>query len=183
MDQSLCLNSANYIGCGVFGTNFTSGSLPPGLIYGCHDDQCASPPGQHSIQKHHSNAEPEDMVKSSLDTDRTTDDGNCPFIVEQRLSDRFHMDGGLKKADSFSRWMSKELGEVQEIHMQVRDDIPWSVTESGDVVANCALPTQLTLETGFLNPSISQDQIFSIIDFSPNWAYAKLSTKVLDICF
>lgn len=177
-DQSLSLNSAYDLRSGSFGTKFDDANLQPGLFYRCHDDQGVSP-GQHNLQKHHSNAEPGYMMKSSLDTNRTIKDGNYSFIVEQPLFDGFQLEEGLKKVDSFSRWMSKELGEVEELPMQSTDGIPWSVIESGDAVADSALPTQLQVDPSLLNPSISQDQIFSIINFSPNWAYSNLSTKVL----
>lgn len=182
MDQSLSLNSAYDLGSGSFGTKFDHANRQPGLFYRCHDDQGVSP-GQHNLQKHHSNAEPAYMMKSSLDTDRTIGDGNYSFIVEQPLFDGFQLEEGLKKVDSFSRWMSKELGEVEELPMQSTDGIPWSVIESGDAVADYALPTQLQLDPSLFNPSISQDQIFSISNFSPNWAYSNSSTKVFDICF
>ncbi|ONL98422.1 Triosephosphate isomerase cytosolic [Zea mays] len=52
---------------------------------------------------------------------------------------------GLKKNDSFSRWMSKELEE---------------------------------LDAYVVNPSFSQDQLFSILDVSPSCAYIGTNTKV-----
>uniref|UniRef100_A0A804LXM8 DCD domain-containing protein n=1 Tax=Zea mays TaxID=4577 RepID=A0A804LXM8_MAIZE len=52
---------------------------------------------------------------------------------------------GLKKNDSFSRWMSKELEE---------------------------------LDAYVVNPSLSQDQLFSILDVSPGCAYIGTNTKV-----
>eukprot|EP00262_Sarcandra_glabra_P011545 TRINITY_DN2797_c0_g2_i1.p1 TRINITY_DN2797_c0_g2~~TRINITY_DN2797_c0_g2_i1.p1 ORF type:complete len:671 (+),score=136.95 TRINITY_DN2797_c0_g2_i1:186-2015(+) len=38
---------------------------------------------------------------------------------------------------------------------------------------------QAHLDAYLLSPSLSQDQLFSIVDFSPNWAYTGLETKVL----
>ncbi|PWZ15923.1 Triosephosphate isomerase, cytosolic [Zea mays] len=52
---------------------------------------------------------------------------------------------GLKKNDNFSRWMSKELEE---------------------------------LDAYVVNPSLSQDQLFSILDVSPSCAYIGTNTKV-----
>uniref|UniRef100_A0A1D1ZLF8 Calmodulin-binding transcription activator 3 n=1 Tax=Anthurium amnicola TaxID=1678845 RepID=A0A1D1ZLF8_9ARAE len=86
-------------------------------------------------------------------------------------------DGGLKKYDSFSRWMSKELGEVDETHMQSNSAHYWNTVESESVVEDSVIPHNEDMY--LLSPSLAQDQLFSIIDFSPNWAYAGLETKVL----
>ncbi|CAA6665029.1 unnamed protein product [Spirodela intermedia] len=71
---------------------------------------------------------------------------------------------GLTKYDSFTRWMSKELGEVDESQIRASSSVYWDALESED--------------TYLLGPSLSQDQLFSIIDFSPNWSYTSVETKV-----
>ncbi|XP_054801360.1 calmodulin-binding transcription activator 2-like isoform X2 [Prosopis cineraria] len=76
----------------------------------------------------------------------------------------------LKKVDSFSRWITKELVEVDDLRMQSSPGISWSADECGHVIDDSSL-----------SPSLSQDQLFSINDFSPNWAYAELETEVLII--
>ncbi|KAK8321287.1 hypothetical protein V6Z11_A12G091600 [Gossypium hirsutum] len=77
---------------------------------------------------------------------------------------------GLKKLDSFNRWMSKELGDVDESHTHSRG-------QNGIDVSS--IPSQEQLDTFMLGPSLSHDQLFSIIDFSPNWAYVGSEIKVL----
>lgn len=85
-------------------------------------------------------------------------------------------DGGLKKYDSFSRWMSKELEEVDDSHMQSTSAHYWNTVESESVVDDSVMPHNEDMY--LLSPSLSQDQLFSIVDFSPNWAYVGLETKV-----
>ncbi|XP_031497097.1 calmodulin-binding transcription activator 3 isoform X2 [Nymphaea colorata] len=77
---------------------------------------------------------------------------------------------GLKKLDSFCRWMSKEFGDVDESLVPSDSGIYWNVEEeSRDVSADSEL----------LSPSLSQEQLFSILDFSPNWVYSGMEAKVL----
>ncbi|PKA49100.1 Calmodulin-binding transcription activator 3 [Apostasia shenzhenica] len=93
--------------------------------------------------------------------------------LTSQLSDLSNKESdGLKKYDSFSRWMSKELGEVDDSQITCNSGIYWSTLESESVVDSSLSNEDL------MSPSISQDQLFSIIDFSPTWAYANLETKV-----
>ena len=78
----------------------------------------------------------------------------------------------LKKVDSFSRWMTKEFAGVDDLHMQSSPGISWSTDECGDVIDDTSL-----------NLSLSQDQLFSINDFSPKWAYAESEIEVLCLRF
>lgn len=87
-----------------------------------------------------------------------------PFFVKQPLLDG---EEGLKKVDSFSRWITKELGEVDDLNMRSSSGLSWTTVECGNVVDDPSL-----------SPSLSQDQLFSIIDFSPKWAYADSETEV-----
>lgn len=86
---------------------------------------------------------------------------------------------GLKKHDSFGRWMSKELGDVNEPRMQCGPGASWDAVESENGVDGSNNPSQSHLDTYILGPSLSQDQLFSIVDFSPNWAYVGSEIKVL----
>lgn len=89
---------------------------------------------------------------------------------------------GLKKADSFNRWMSKELGDVNESHMQSRlssSAAYWDTVENENGVDESSISPQGHLDTYMMGPSLSRDQLFSIIDFSPNWGYAGSEVKVL----
>ncbi|KAJ6740850.1 CALMODULIN-BINDING TRANSCRIPTION ACTIVATOR CAMTA [Salix purpurea] len=85
---------------------------------------------------------------------------------------------GLKKLDSFTRWMSKELGDV-EPQVQSSYGAYLITTEGENGVDDSSNPSQGHLETYLPSSSPSQDQLFSIIDFSPNWAYAGTEIKVL----
>ncbi|RWR89892.1 calmodulin-binding transcription activator 3-like protein isoform X1 [Cinnamomum micranthum f. kanehirae] len=87
-------------------------------------------------------------------------------------------DDDLKKLDSFSRWMSKEL-EVDGAHVQSSSGIDWNIVENGNVAEDSGMSSQGHLDAYLLSPSLSQDQLFSILDFSPNWVYAGMETKVL----
>ncbi|XP_047328415.1 calmodulin-binding transcription activator 3-like isoform X2 [Impatiens glandulifera] len=86
---------------------------------------------------------------------------------------------GLKKLDSFDRWMSKELGDVNESHMTSNTGVLWDAVAVEDVVDDSSIASQVHLDNYVLSPSISQDQFFSIRDFSPTWAYAGSKIKVL----
>lgn len=90
-------------------------------------------------------------------------EANFAFAAKRLLSDG---EDGLKKVDSFSRWISKELGDVVDLQVQSTSGLQWSTDECGNV------------EESSLGPSISQDQLFSILDFSPKWAYGDSGIKV-----
>nr|XP_027068799.1 calmodulin-binding transcription activator 2-like isoform X1 [Coffea arabica]XP_027068800.1 calmodulin-binding transcription activator 2-like isoform X1 [Coffea arabica]XP_027116905.1 calmodulin-binding transcription activator 2-like isoform X1 [Coffea arabica]XP_027116906.1 calmodulin-binding transcription activator 2-like isoform X1 [Coffea arabica] len=104
--------------------------------------------------------------------------GNCSLVLKQPHLSGIQAEESLKKVDSFSRWMAKELGEVEELPLQSTNGYSWSVIQTEDVVGDSCTPTQLQLDADTLNFSLSQDQLFSITDFSPNWAYSRLETKV-----
>ncbi|KAK4375071.1 hypothetical protein RND71_005748 [Anisodus tanguticus] len=80
---------------------------------------------------------------------------------------------GLNKVDSFSHWAVKELEDVEELLVQPNNRISWSVIDND---GSC-IPSELQLDSDTLNPSLSQVQLFSIIDFSPNCAYSASETK------
>ncbi|XP_071724431.1 calmodulin-binding transcription activator 2-like, partial [Rutidosis leptorrhynchoides] len=90
--------------------------------------------------------------------------------VNKNFPAKHLLDGeeSLKKVDSFSRWISKELGDVENLQMQSSSAIPWSSVEGGSVADDSSL-----------SPSISQDQLYSIIDFSPKWAFTDSEIQVL----
>ncbi|KAE8732725.1 Calmodulin-binding transcription activator 3 [Hibiscus syriacus] len=73
-----------------------------------------------------------------------------------------HLDGNVNYA--------LELGEVDDLLMQSSSGIAWSAVECGDVSDDASL-----------SPSLSHDQLFSIVDFSPKWAYIDLETEVFII--
>ncbi|XP_039018246.1 calmodulin-binding transcription activator 2-like [Hibiscus syriacus] len=115
-----------------------------------------------------SNADPNSFMRTYPENDMRLD-GNVNYALSLKKS---LLDGeeGLKKVDSFSRWVTRELGEVDDLLMQSSSGIAWSSVECGDVSNDASL-----------SPSLSHDQLFSIVDFSPKWAYTDLETEVLII--
>ncbi|CAN4075681.1 unnamed protein product [Withania somnifera] len=99
--------------------------------------------------------------------------------LKQPLLDGVLRREGLKKLDSFDRWISKELEDVSESHVQSNSSSYWDNVGDEDGVDNSTIASQVQLDTYMLSPSLAQDQFFSIIDFSPNWAFAWSEIKVL----
>ncbi|WZZ18508.1 calmodulin-binding transcription activator 3 isoform X2 [Brassica napus] len=91
----------------------------------------------------------------------------APYLStkKQHLLDGALGEEGLKKVDSFSRWMSKELGDVCVIA-----DANESFTHSSSTAY---------LDGYVTSPSLSKEQLFSIIDFAPNWTYVGCEVNVL----
>lgn len=87
----------------------------------------------------------------------------------------------LKKLDSFDRWINKELEDVNEPHMQTSSGNYWDNVGNEDGVDESTIASQVQQDTYVLSPSLSQEQFFSITDFSPNWAYAGTEIKVINI--
>lgn len=123
---------------------------------------------QNNHQIQFANYEPQFSIKSNSKTDMPIE-GNSNYALTLKKS---LLDGeeSLKKVDSFSRWATKELGDVDDLHLQSSSGISWSTDECGNVVDDSSL-----------SPSISQDQLYSILDFSPKWAYADSETEVMNI--
>ncbi|GER55526.1 calmodulin-binding transcription activator [Striga asiatica] len=103
---------------------------------------------------------------------------NYSFLMKKSLISGLQKDESLKKVDSFSRWMANELGGSGELNLLSDNGISWSIMGSE---YDSSMPSTLQADTDTLNPSISQDQLFSIVEFLPNYAYADLETKVLII--
>ena len=85
---------------------------------------------------------------------------------------------GLKKHDSFSRWMSKELEEVVDLGIKSTSDAFWSSIETVKVPDGSNVLSNEQLDAYVVSPSLSQDQLFSILDVSPSCAYIGTNTKV-----
>lgn len=99
-------------------------------------------------------------------------------IGKQPSLDLSSIGDGLKKYDSFSKWMSRELGEVEHPHMKSNSEADWNFME-GEHAEDSGMSQSEQLDAYMMGPSVSQDQLFSIVDFSPSWAYNCLETKVL----
>jgi len=100
-------------------------------------------------------------------------------LLKQLSVDLFKLEGaGLKKHDSFSKWMSKELPEVVDLDMKSNSDAFWSSIETVNVGDGSSTPTNEQLDAYVVSPSLSQDQLFSILDVSPSCTYIGQKTKV-----
>ncbi|KAJ8493544.1 hypothetical protein OPV22_015265 [Ensete ventricosum] len=132
-----------------------------------------------------SGADTDSAVISTINMENETSiDGSDKYtsLVKQPTLDLSRVQTeGLKKYDSFSRWMSKELGEVDESHTKSSSGAYWSAVGSDGIVEDSSISNHEPLDAYIMSLSLSQDQLFSIIDFSPNWVYAGLETKVLII--
>ncbi|TVU37808.1 hypothetical protein EJB05_11144 [Eragrostis curvula] len=115
-------------------------------------------------------------AENDMYTDRSV---RYPLLKQSSL-DLFKMEpDGLKKFDSFSRWMSSELAEVVDLDIKSSSDAFWSTTETVNAADGSSVPINEQLDAFVVSPSLSQDQLFSIIDVSPSWAYAGSKAKVL----
>ncbi|XVF61622.1 hypothetical protein PTKIN_Ptkin08bG0145500 [Pterospermum kingtungense] len=101
------------------------------------------------------------------------------YAMREHLCESSLAEEALKKLDSFNRWMSKELGDVDESHILSSSEAYWDEVEGQNRVDDSAISSQGQLDAFMLGPSLSHDQLFSIIDFSPNWAYVGSEIKVL----
>ncbi|XP_066391254.1 calmodulin-binding transcription activator 2-like isoform X2 [Miscanthus floridulus] len=120
------------------------------------------------------------ITSSKAESDGYTDQSVRYPLLKQSSSDPFKMEpDGLKKFDSFSRWMNNELPEVADLDIKSSSDAFWSTTETVNVADGSSIPINEQLDAFVVSPSLSQDQLFSIIDVSPSWAYNGTKTKVL----
>ncbi|KAF5190300.1 Calmodulin-binding transcription activator [Thalictrum thalictroides] len=98
--------------------------------------------------------------------------------TNQLLSDNSKTEG-LKKLDSFTHWMNNEFGEVDQSLLQSSSVINWGTVENENGVGVSDLSPEVHLDAYVLSTVLSQEQLFSIIDFSPSWGYTDSETKVL----
>ncbi|CAA0838153.1 Calmodulin-binding transcription activator 1 [Striga hermonthica] len=141
---------------------------------------CILPHGQ-SVQKNLQmpplDAETGNAINPSMENVLSMiENENYSILMKKPLISGLQKDESLKKVDSFSRWMANELGGSGELNLQSDNGISWSIMGS-EYDSN--MPGTLQADTDTLNPSISQDQLFSIIECLPNYAYSDLETKVL----
>ncbi|KAL6657568.1 hypothetical protein ACP70R_005348 [Stipagrostis hirtigluma subsp. patula] len=120
------------------------------------------------------------MMSSQAENDNNADRNIRYPLLKQSSLDLFKIEpDGLKKFDSFSRWMNNELAEVVDLDIKSSSDAFWSTTETVNVADGTGIPINEQLDAYVVSPSLSQDQLFSIIDVSPSWAYTGSKTKVL----
>ncbi|MED6174583.1 hypothetical protein PIB30_070406 [Stylosanthes scabra] len=122
-----------------------------------------------------------EKIKSDMETNRSLDGiEDTYFTLKKTLLDGSLAEEGLKKLDSFNQWMSKELGDVEESKTPSSTfSAYWGTVESENDVDNATIPSQVHLDTYALDPSISHDQLFTIIDFSPSWTFEGSEIKIL----
>lgn len=102
--------------------------------------------------------------------------------MKQHLLDGALGEEGLKKMDSFNRWMSKELGDVgviadaNESYAHSSSRTYWDEVESED--GSNGHNSRRDLDGYVMSPSLSKEQLFSISDFSPSWAYVGYEVTV-----
>jgi len=87
--------------------------------------------------------------------------------------------GEMKKLDSFGRWMDKEIGGDCENSLMASDSGNyWSTLGADNEDKEVSSLRDIQLDMDSLGPSLSQEQLFTIHDFSPDWAYTGVRTKV-----
>ena len=86
----------------------------------------------------------------------------------------------LKKLDSFSRWMDVTIGvDCDDSLMATDSGNYWNTLDAeNDDKEVSSLSHHIQLDIDSLGPSLSQEQLFSICDFSPDWAYSGVQIKV-----
>lgn len=115
-----------------------------------------------------------------------------PGLVEQKLQDCSTQSdepenvesGELKKLDSFGRWMDKEIGGDCDNSLMASDSGNyWNTLGADNEDKEVSSLRHMQLDMDSLGPSLSQEQLFSILDFCPDWAYAGVRTKVCTFFF
>lgn len=105
------------------------------------------------------------------------DGQGLPNVPERSL---YNEHGELKKLDSFGRWMNNEIGKDCDDSLMASESCNyWNTLETqNDDKAVSSLSGHMQLDVDSLGPSLSQVQLFSILDFSPDWAFSGFETKV-----
>uniref|UniRef100_A0A0D9XJ43 CG-1 domain-containing protein n=1 Tax=Leersia perrieri TaxID=77586 RepID=A0A0D9XJ43_9ORYZ len=99
-----------------------------------------------------------------------------PFLKPQSSNLSDILKDSFKKSDSFTRWMSKELPEVEDSQIQSSSGAYWNTEEADSIIE---ASSRDPLDQFTVAPMVLQDQLFSIVEFSPSWTYASSKTKVL----
>ncbi|XP_021753196.1 calmodulin-binding transcription activator 2-like isoform X1 [Chenopodium quinoa] len=99
------------------------------------------------------------------------DNTNITATAKQPLLGSIRAEEGLQKVDSFNKWMTKELAEVDDLDLKSTSNLSWQNIEAAASVDD---PSDYSM-----SPSIGQDQLFDIQDFSPSCASTDSETKVV----
>lgn len=174
-------------------TNYSAGFTEPTLhsSFACleannlDDSSCLQTFTSEALYTNHLNQKEADalgftgILASEVNRDRYNDGSIKHSLLKQSSLDLLTIETpGLKKNDSFSRWMSKELEEVVDLGIKSTSDAFWSSIETVKVPDGSNVLTNEQLDAYVVNPSLSQDQLFSILDVSPSCAYIGTNTKV-----
>uniref|UniRef100_A0A0D9VQK3 CG-1 domain-containing protein n=1 Tax=Leersia perrieri TaxID=77586 RepID=A0A0D9VQK3_9ORYZ len=111
-------------------------------------------------------------VDSFQQNEKTLEEAINPLLKTHSSSLSDILKDSFKKNDSFTRWMSKELAEVDDSQITSSSGGYWNSEETDDII-EASSSDQFTL-----GPVLAQDQLFSIVDFSPTWTYAGSKTRV-----
>ncbi|KAG8364138.1 hypothetical protein BUALT_Bualt19G0095600 [Buddleja alternifolia] len=173
MNQNLIFNSPH----GHGSNSFEEKSLPSNQGNVAEPFYTIPEQREHrNFQMLFSDAETGTSLNPNLENGTAIGNENYSFLLKKPLISGLQTGESLKKVDSFSRWIAKELEESGELNMLSSTGMSWSIM-GNEYDSN--MPAQLQIDTHTLNPSLSQDQLFSIIEFSPNCVYSNLDTKVL----
>lgn len=150
-----------------------------------HPDKQNKCPGKNDTQEKLLNEKDNYKVKSEMETSTSMDEmaDDTYFTLTKTLLDGPTTAEGLKKLDSFNRWISKELAEVDELDIQPTSGAYCDIVESKNGVDSTTFSPHVHLDADLLHPSVSYCQHFSIIDFSPSWTYENSTVKVLYFYF
>ncbi|KAG7995696.1 hypothetical protein I3843_01G123000 [Carya illinoinensis] len=87
--------------------------------------------------------------------------------------------GELKKLDSFGRWMDKEIGQDCDNSLMASDSSNyWNTLDAeNDKKEVSSLSRHMHLDTDLLCPYLCQEQLFTIHEFLPDWAYSEDTTE------
>ena len=109
-------------------------------------------------------------------------DASTAHVEDKSKEDGVNNDASaeLKKLDSFGRWMDKEIGGDCDDSLMASDSGNyWNTLDTqNDDKEVSSLSRHMQLDTDTLAPSLSREQLFTINDFSPDWAYPEDETKV-----
>jgi hypothetical protein len=98
-----------------------------------------------------------------------------PFLKTKSSNLSDILRDSFKKSDSFTRWMSNELPDVEDSQIQSSSGAYWNTEEADSIIEASSREPQ---DQFTVAPMLSQDQLFSIVVFSPSWTYAVSKTKV-----
>ncbi|WVZ57149.1 hypothetical protein U9M48_007573 [Paspalum notatum var. saurae] len=119
------------------------------------------------------------ILASEVNGNRYTDGSmKHPLLMQSSLDLLTIEPSGFKKHDSFSRWMSKELEEVVDLGTKSTSDAFWSSIETVKVPDGSNVLTNESLDAYVGSLSLSQDQLYSILDVLPSCAYIGTNTKI-----